>query len=298
MGFELRLSTVLLSLILAAALPGCGGSAQSNTTPNAEIVQFTGVISAGAFDPPAHQGANGSYFLNTLTGRLFGPKANGVWPGVGISLIGTAGPPGLAGQAGPVGPAGGTAPGLYSGTTTPSNTLGTDGDFYLNTTDRSITGPKVNGTWPATGIFLVGAIGPAGAQGATGATGTAGPSGPVGPTGAAGAVGAAGAAGAAGPAGATGAVGPAGATGPAGSAGSNGSAGTNGTNGTNGTSLLGGSGSVLGTLVGALIMSVLRNGLNLLGVSSYVQQVTIGVVIVVAVLVDMALHRRTERTFR
>ena len=65
-----------------------------------------------------------------------------------------------------------------------------------------------------------------------------------------------------------------------------------------GTSLLGGSGSVLGTLVGALIMSVLRNGLNLLGVSSYVQQVTIGVVIVVAVLVDMALHRRTERTFR
>ncbi|MES2523140.1 MAG: ABC transporter permease, partial [Gemmatimonadota bacterium] len=36
-----------------------------------------------------------------------------------------------------------------------------------------------------------------------------------------------------------------------------------------GTSLLGGSGSVVGTLVGALIMSVLRNGLNLLGVSSY-----------------------------
>ncbi|HYW31197.1 MAG TPA: ABC transporter permease [Gemmatimonas sp.] len=63
-----------------------------------------------------------------------------------------------------------------------------------------------------------------------------------------------------------------------------------------GTSLLGGSGSVVGTLIGALIMSVLRNGLNLLGVSSYVQQIAIGVVIVVAVLVDMALHRRTQRT--
>jgi ribose transport system permease protein len=61
-----------------------------------------------------------------------------------------------------------------------------------------------------------------------------------------------------------------------------------------GSSLLGGSGSVVGTLIGALIMSVLRNGLNLLGVSSYLQQVAIGAVIVVAVLVDMTLRRRAS----
>ena len=61
-----------------------------------------------------------------------------------------------------------------------------------------------------------------------------------------------------------------------------------------GTSLMGGSGSVIGTLVGALIMSVLRNGLNLLGVSSYLQQVAIGAVIIVAVLVDVALRRRAR----
>jgi ribose/xylose/arabinose/galactoside ABC-type transport system permease subunit len=61
-----------------------------------------------------------------------------------------------------------------------------------------------------------------------------------------------------------------------------------------GTSLLGGAGTVLGTLVGALIMGVLRNGLNLLGVSSYLQQVAIGVVIVAAVLVDLALRRRAD----
>jgi ribose transport system permease protein len=61
-----------------------------------------------------------------------------------------------------------------------------------------------------------------------------------------------------------------------------------------GASLLGGSGSVIGTLVGALIMSVLRNGLNLLGVSSYAQQIAIGTVIVVAVLVDVALRRRAR----
>jgi ribose transport system permease protein len=61
-----------------------------------------------------------------------------------------------------------------------------------------------------------------------------------------------------------------------------------------GASLLGGVGSVLGTLVGALIMSVLRNGLNLLGVNAYVQQVAIGVVIVAAVLLDTGLRRRAR----
>lgn len=59
-----------------------------------------------------------------------------------------------------------------------------------------------------------------------------------------------------------------------------------------GASLMGGAGSVVGTLIGALIMAVLRNGLNLLDVPSYVQQVAIGAVIVIAVLVDMALRRR------
>jgi ribose transport system permease protein len=61
-----------------------------------------------------------------------------------------------------------------------------------------------------------------------------------------------------------------------------------------GTSLMGGQGRVVGTLIGALIMGVLRNGLNLLGVSSFVQQTVIGSVIILAVLMDMALkkHRR------
>ncbi len=59
-----------------------------------------------------------------------------------------------------------------------------------------------------------------------------------------------------------------------------------------GSSLLGGEGSMTGTLVGALIMGVLRNGLNLLNVSSFVQQVVIGMVIIGAVTVDMGLKRR------
>jgi ribose/xylose/arabinose/galactoside ABC-type transport system permease subunit len=59
-----------------------------------------------------------------------------------------------------------------------------------------------------------------------------------------------------------------------------------------GTSLLGGEGTLMGALIGALIMGVLRNGLNLLNVSSFFQQVVIGVVIIVAVLIDMSLKRR------
>jgi ribose/xylose/arabinose/galactoside ABC-type transport system permease subunit len=59
-----------------------------------------------------------------------------------------------------------------------------------------------------------------------------------------------------------------------------------------GTSLMGGEGTLGGTLVGALIMGVLRNGLNLLGVSSFLQQIVIGGVIVIAVLLDTVLKRK------
>ncbi|OIK24639.1 substrate-binding domain-containing protein [Streptomyces malaysiense] len=53
-----------------------------------------------------------------------------------------------------------------------------------------------------------------------------------------------------------------------------------------GASLAGGTGKASGTLVGALILAVLRNGLNLLNVSAFWQQVVIGVVIALAVLLD------------
>lgn len=53
-----------------------------------------------------------------------------------------------------------------------------------------------------------------------------------------------------------------------------------------GTSLAGGRGRIVGTLIGALIIGVISNGLNLLNVSSFYQQIVKGTIILVAVLFD------------
>ncbi len=62
-----------------------------------------------------------------------------------------------------------------------------------------------------------------------------------------------------------------------------------------GGSLSGGEGSAVGSIVGALIMAVLRNGCNMLGVPNYVQEIIIGSIIVGAVLVDQQKHRLRDR---
>jgi len=58
-----------------------------------------------------------------------------------------------------------------------------------------------------------------------------------------------------------------------------------------GTSLLGGRGQIMGTLVGALIVGVFRNGLQLMGVGSTYQVLITGVLVILAVSVDYLSHR-------
>ncbi|MGA7159750.1 MAG: ribose ABC transporter permease [Bacteroidota bacterium] len=55
-----------------------------------------------------------------------------------------------------------------------------------------------------------------------------------------------------------------------------------------GTSLNGGRGTIIGTFIGAVLIGVLRNGLNLLDINSYVQQVVVGFVILITVMMDRA----------
>ena len=54
-----------------------------------------------------------------------------------------------------------------------------------------------------------------------------------------------------------------------------------------GASLSGGQGKILGTLIGAFIIAVIQNGMNLTGVESYTQKVVLGLIILSAVLLDM-----------
>ena len=61
-----------------------------------------------------------------------------------------------------------------------------------------------------------------------------------------------------------------------------------------GTSLSGGKGSVIGTIIGALIIGVLNNGLVLLGVSPFWQQVIKGIVILAAVIIDKGAAKRNS----
>ena len=118
--------------------------------------------------------------------------------------MGLAGSQGLPGPQGPIGPTGNTgatgpqglqgASGLdgktiLNGTGSPvlTGAGGTLGDFYLDTTNNLLYGPKVGADWVGLlGVSMVGPIGPTGAAGAIGATG---PQGPVGATGATGATG-------------------------------------------------------------------------------------------------------------
>ena len=62
-----------------------------------------------------------------------------------------------------------------------------------------------------------------------------------------------------------------------------------------GASLYGGRGSMAGTLIGVFIMVMIRNGLNLMGVSPFWQGTAIGTIIIVALLVERLVSRRANR---
>jgi len=83
------------------------------------------------------------------------------------------GPQGPIGLTGPQGIAGLNGKTILNGTLNPSNSIGTDGDFYINTSSNALFGPKSNGIW-GNGLSL---IGPQGLQGVPGIQGPAGPQG-------------------------------------------------------------------------------------------------------------------------
>ena len=61
-----------------------------------------------------------------------------------------------------------------------------------------------------------------------------------------------------------------------------------------GASLAGGRGTITGTIIGALLISVLRNGCTLLGISTHIQLIVIGMIIILAVAVDQLAQTKTR----
>ena len=61
-----------------------------------------------------------------------------------------------------------------------------------------------------------------------------------------------------------------------------------------GTSLFGGRGTIIGTLIGAVIVGVFRNGLTLIGVEVIYQYLVTGILVILAVSVDQLTHRRAR----
>jgi ribose transport system permease protein len=59
-----------------------------------------------------------------------------------------------------------------------------------------------------------------------------------------------------------------------------------------GTSLFGGRGSIIGSLLGAILITMIRNGMNLLEISQFKQMMAIGAVVIIAVWIDVIRRKR------
>jgi len=184
---------------------------------------------------------------------------------------------------------------ILNGVGIPAKTIGINGDFYIDTKNLVLYGPKIKGAWKvgsslkqadtksiSTVAGEVGATGDKGAPGEkgdkgatgnTGATGAAGASGVAGATGAKGNDGAAGAMGMSGAVGSIGSPGPAGAPGANGSAGSPGPAGTNGAQGVQGTQGIKGDTGVTGAVGAQGVQGIQGNagGTGAAGISAGIQ---------------------------
>jgi microcystin-dependent protein len=126
-------------------------------------------VLSGSGVPANGLGVDGDFYVNTGAWTIYGPRTGGSW-GSPTSLIGPQGIQGIQGIQGPPGTAGLAGNTVLNGSGAPSNGLGTNGDFYINTGAGTIYGPKAAGAWGSPTNL----IGPQGIQGIQGIQGVAG----------------------------------------------------------------------------------------------------------------------------
>jgi hypothetical protein len=175
-------ATQLQSRSVSATAPATGSVltwSGSAWAPGSGVTGATGArgddggkFLSGDGSPVTGYGSSGDFYLDSTNGRLYGPKADGLWGSPLQLQSGAAGPTGATGIAGPSGPTGaqGVAglPSAVTGPTgasgiqgatgprgatvlggngVPSNSTGNDGDWYVDTSGRRFYGPKSAGQW-------------------------------------------------------------------------------------------------------------------------------------------------------
>jgi len=119
------------------------------TVPTGSISD--GTLLYGIGTPGNIIGVDNDSYIDTNSG-IFYLKTSGNWAQVFSMATGPQGPQGIAGTNGTNGLNGNT---ILNGTTNPSNTVGINGDFYLNLSNFNFFGPKTAGAWPA-GTSIIG----------------------------------------------------------------------------------------------------------------------------------------------
>lgn len=149
--------------------PGKPGQAGQAGTPGKPGADGKTILS-GSGAPAATLGTVGDFYIDTTANAIYGPKNASGWGGP-LRLMGPKGDPGQPGTPGADGKT------VLNGSGVPAAGLGTNGDFYIDTTANAIYGPKTNSGWGSP-TSLVGAKGDQGSPGmsgfttVTGATGT------------------------------------------------------------------------------------------------------------------------------
>ena len=100
----------------------------------------------GTSNPTANDGAEGDFWINTTDNTIWGPKTATGWPSTGTDMIGANGTNGTNGDDGKS---------VLNGSSDPTSNDGAEGDFWINTTDNTIWGPKTATGWPSTGTDMI-----------------------------------------------------------------------------------------------------------------------------------------------
>ncbi len=153
------------------ATGAAGPQGEAGPTGATGVTGMTGATGAtgttGATGPTGATGSTGAQGDAGPTGVTGATGSTGPTGATGAEGAAStiAGPQGATGDAGPAGPTGPTGPtgatgasgnSTLSGSGAPDNAVGNNGDFYVDTTNNRLYGPKASGAWPTTGIALGG----------------------------------------------------------------------------------------------------------------------------------------------